>query len=64
LAENTDISNPEKLIEDDKNNMCGKENIKNMCSKLRLENNKSDQSKIDSDRQDIMMKGEGKAVSP
>ena len=44
--------------------MCGKENIKKMCSRLRLENNKTDQSKIHSDRQDIMIKREEKSVLP
>lgn len=65
MAEKTDISNAEKLTGDEENNnMCGKDNFKNTCSRLRLENNKSEQSKIHSDRQDIMMKGEEKSVSP
>jgi hypothetical protein len=64
LAKKTDISNPEKLTGDDENNnTCGIENIKNTCSRLRLENNKSDQSKIHSYLQDIMMKGVEKSVS-
>ena len=55
---------PKNLLEMTKIITSVTKKIQNTCSRLRLENNKSDQSKVHSDRQDSMMKVEAKSVSP